>query len=111
MALRDDIKAGREDLMKNGTLKQKIAYFFDYYTLHTVIIAAVIIFATLFIYQQVTKPDVVLNGLLLNASRFDEDNPVEDLRNGFMDHIDMNIKEYDISSYRVVLPYFTSPLL
>lgn len=97
MALKDDIKAGREDLMKNGTLKQKIAYFFDYYKLHTVIIVAAIIFSTTFIYQIATKKDVVLNGLLLNASRFDEDNPVEDLKNGFMDHIDMSIKEYDIS--------------
>lgn len=97
MALRDEIKAGRKDLMENGTLKQKIAYFFDYYTLHTVIIAAVIILATTFIYQQVTKPDVVLNGLLLNVFSFDEGDPVGDLRNGFMDYIDMNTKEYDMS--------------
>lgn len=97
MALRDEIKAGRKDLMENGTLKQKIAYFFDYYTLHTVIIAAVIILATTFIYQQATKPDVVLNGLLLNVFSFDEGDPVEDLKNGFMDYIDMNTKEYDMS--------------
>lgn len=97
MALRDEIKAGRKDLMENGTLKQKIAYFFDYYTLHTVIIAAVIISITIFIYQQVTKPEVVLNGLLLNVISFDEGDPVEDLRNGFMDYIDMNTKEYDMS--------------
>ena len=97
MALRDEIKAGRKDLMENGTFKEKIAYFFDYYTLHTVIIAAVIIFTATFIYQQVTKPDVVLNGLLLNVFSFDEGNPVEDLRDGFMDYIDMNTKEYDMS--------------
>ena len=65
MALRDEIKAGRKDLMENGTLKEKIAYFFDYYTLHTVVIAAVLIFATSFIYQQITKPDVLLNGIVL----------------------------------------------
>ena len=97
MALRDEIKAGRKDLMENGTLKQKIAYFFDYYTLHTVIIAAVLIFATSFIYQQVTKPDIVLNGLLLNVLSFEEGDPVEDLRTGFMEYIDMDTKEYDMS--------------
>ncbi len=97
MALRDEIKAGRKDLMENGTLKQKIAYFFDYYTLHTVIIAAVIILTTTFIYQQVTKPDIVLNGLLLNVLSFDEGNPVEDLRSGFLEYIDMDTKEYDMS--------------
>ena len=97
MALRDEIKAGRKDLMENGTLKQKIAYFFDYYTLHTVVIAAVLIFAISFIYQQVTKPDIVLNGLLLNVLSFDEGDPVEDLRTGFMEYIDMDTKEYDMS--------------
>lgn len=97
MALRDEIKAGRKDLMENGTLKQKIAYFFDYYTLHTFVIAAVLIFAISFIYQQVTKPDIVLNGLLLNVLSFDEGDPVEDLRAGFMEYIDMDTKEYDMS--------------
>lgn len=97
MALRDEIKAGRKDLMENGTLKQKIAYFFDYYTLHTVVIAAVLIFAISFIYQQVTKPDIVLNGLLLNVLSFEEGDPIEDMRSGFLKYIDMDEKEYDMS--------------
>ena len=97
MALRDEIKAGRKELMENGSLKDKIAYFFDYYTLHTVVIAAVLIFAISFIYQQVTKPDIVLNGLLLNVLSFEEGDPVEDLRTGFMDYRDIDTKEYDIS--------------
>ena len=97
MALRDEIKAGRKELMENGTLKEKIAYFFDYYTLHTVVIAAVLIFAISFIYQQVTKPDIVLNGLLLNVLSFEEGDPVEDLRTGFMEYIDLDTKEYDMS--------------
>lgn len=97
MALRDEIKAGRKDLMENGTLKQKIAYFFDYYTWHTIIVAAILIFGITFIYQQVTKPDVVLNGLLLNVLSFEEGDPVEDLGDGFMKYIDMDTKEYDIS--------------
>lgn len=97
MALRDEIKAGRKELMENGTLKQKIAYFFDYYTLHTVVIAAVLIFAIIFIYQQVTKPDIVLNGIVLNVLPFDEGDPVEDLRSGFLEYIDMDTKEYDMS--------------
>ena len=97
MALRDEIKAARKDLVENGTPKEKIAYFFEYYTLHTVVIAAVLIFAISFIYQQVTKPDIVLNGLLLNVLSFEEGNPVEDMGDGFMEYIDMNTKEYDIS--------------
>ena len=97
MALRDEIKAGRKELMENGTLKEKIAYFFDYYTLHTVVIAAVLIFAISFIYQQVTKPDIVLNGLVLNVLSFEEGDPIEDMRSGFLEYIDVDEKEYDMS--------------
>jgi len=97
MALKDEIKAGRKELLENGSLKDKIAYFFDYYTLHTVVIAAVLIFVFSFVYQQVTKPDIVLNGLVLNVLNIDEGDPVEDLRNEFMKYIDMDEKKYDIS--------------
>lgn len=97
MAIRDEIKATRKDLIENGTRKQKIAYFFDYYTVHTVVIVAVLIFAIGFIYHQVTKPEVVLGGQLINVLSFEEGNPVEDLKSGFMEYIDMNTKEYDFS--------------
>lgn len=97
MALRDEIKAGRKDLMENGTIKQKIAYFFDYYTVHTIVIAVILIFIISFIYQQVTKPETVLSGLVLNAFNYDEGNPVEDMGDGFMEYIDMDTKEYEFS--------------
>lgn len=97
MALRDEIKAARKDLVENGTPKEKIAYFFEYYTLHTIVIAAVLIFAISFIYQQVTKPDIVLNGLVLNVLSFDEGDPVQDMADGFMEYLDMDTKKYDVS--------------
>ena len=97
MALRDEIKAGRKELMENGTLKDKIAYFFDYYTLHTVVIAAVLIFAFSFIYQQVTKPDIVLNGIILNMLSLDEGDPVQDMSDGFLEYLDVDPKKYDLS--------------
>lgn len=96
MAIRDEIKAARKDLVENGTFKDKLAYFFDYYTIHTVVVAAILIFTVSFIYHQVTKPEVVLNGMLLNVLSFEDDNPVDDLKTGFMEYIDMNTKEYDM---------------
>lgn len=97
MALRDEIKAGRKDLMENGTLKDKIAYFFDYYTLHTIAIVAVLIFVASFIYKQVTKPDIVLKGLVINAPSSDGENPVEDLKNGFIEYINLDTEQYEMS--------------
>lgn len=96
-AIRDEIKAARKDLVENGTFKEKVAYFFDYYAIHTIVIAVILIFTVAFIYHQVTKPEIVFNGLLLNVLSFEEGNPVEDLESGFMDYIDMNTKEYDFS--------------
>lgn len=97
MAISDEIKAARKELVENGTIKEKLAYFFDYYTIHTVAIAAILIFTVSFIYHQVTKPDVVLNGMLLNVLSFEQGDPVEEMKSGFMDYIDMNTKEYDMS--------------
>lgn len=97
MALRDEIKAARKDLVENGTLKEKIAYFFDYYTLHTVIIAALVIFVVSFIYGQVTKPDTVLNGLVLNVFSVDKGDPVQDLADGYLKHHNLDPKDYEVS--------------
>ena len=103
MAIRDEIKAARKDLVENGTFKDKLAYFFDYYTIHTVVVAAILIFTVSFIYHQVTKPEVVLNGMLLNVLSFEDDNLVDDLKTGFMEYIDMNTKEYDMANCRMLM--------
>jgi len=97
MALRDEIKDARKDLLENGTFKEKISYFIDYYGLRTVIIIAVLALIGSFIYQQITKPDVLLNGIVLNVQSFKEGDPVRDLADGFLEYIDMNSKEYDVS--------------
>lgn len=97
MALRDEIKAGRKDLMENGTWKQKVAYFFDYYGLRTVAIIMALVFIISFIYQQLTKPDVILNGIVLNVIKIDNGDPVQDLTDGFIEYIGMDTKEYGIS--------------
>lgn len=66
MPVMDEFKEERA-AMKNGTPKQKIAYFFDYYKWYVVIGVAVVIFATNFIYHLVTKKDTVFYAMLFNA--------------------------------------------
>lgn len=96
MALKDEIKEARKDLKENGTIKQKIAYFFDYYTIHTIVIVAILIFTISFIYHQVTKPDIVLSGLVLNVRNFEQEgDPVKDMGNEFMEYLNMDTKEYE----------------
>lgn len=97
MAMRDEIKAARKDIMENGSFKDKISYFFEYYTIHTIVVVAILIFTVSTLYRQVTKPEDVLGGIMLNVLSFEEDNPIKDLKNGFLEYIDMNTKEYDMS--------------
>lgn len=97
MALRDEIKEGRKDLMEHGSFKDKLAYFFDYYKVHTIVIVVLVISITSFIYHQVTKPEIVFNGLVLNTMSFEKGNPVQELSEGFLEYIDMDPKEYEVS--------------
>lgn len=97
MALKDEIKAARKDLVENGTLKEKIAYFFEYYTLHTIIISVILIFAISFIYEQLTKPDILLNGIVLNVFDYENINPVGDMANGFIEHLGVDGKKNEVS--------------
>ena len=97
MALKDEIKSARKDLMENGTLKEKISYFFDYYTLHTMVIVIALVCVIAFIHQQVTKPEVILNGILLNAFNYNDTSALEKLEDGFMEYIDLDSEKHDFS--------------
>ena len=67
MPVMDEFKKERE-AMKNGTPKQKLAYFWDYYKWHVIISVIVLVTAVSFIYQAVTRKSVALYALLLNAN-------------------------------------------
>ncbi|MCX4304664.1 MAG: hypothetical protein OSJ69_02550 [Acetatifactor sp.] len=75
MPVMDEFKKERE-AMKNGTPKQKLAYFWDYYKWHVIIGVIVLVTAVSFIYQAVTRKSVALYALLLNAAEYNfmEDN-------------------------------------
>lgn len=70
MPVMDEFKEERAAL-KNGTPKQKITWFFDYYKWYVVFGAAALIFAAAFLYQTVTGKDTAFYCMLLNASACD----------------------------------------
>ena len=71
MAVMDEFKEEREAL-KNGTPKQKLAYFWYYYKWHVIISAIIIGMLVSFIYQYVNRKDIAFNAVLLNASLLDQ---------------------------------------
>ncbi len=88
MAMKDEIRRERQAVAKYGTPKDKWNYFKDYYMLRTIAVIAVLVFAIYFIYDTVTKPDIVLNAMFLNTFNFDERaDSAADLEEEFTKHL------------------------
>lgn len=98
MALRDEIRRERQAVAKNGTWKDKWNYFTDYYLVGTIAIIAVIVFGTYFIYDTVTKPDVVLNGAIVNTLNFEKKaRSVSELADDFEEYAKINPEEEEVT--------------
>lgn len=98
MALRDEIRRERQAVAKNGTWKDKWNYFTDYYLVGTIAIIAVIAFGINFIYTTVTKPDVVLNGAIVNTLNFEKKaRSVNELADDFEEYAKINTEEEEVT--------------
>lgn len=105
MALSEEFKEER-DRVKNGPLPQRIAYFWDYYKWHTIIIIAVIVGITYFVYNLMTKTDPALSGILLNSYSKDVET-VNTLIDDFIELQDIDTSEYHVS-FNTGLSYSTT---
>ena len=92
MALMDEFKEEREK-MRHRPLKDKIAYFWEYYRLPTIIGLAVLVAVVSFIYGQVTKKQDILYGCILNTFQTNTD-----FEENLLEHM-----QYDPDHYQVVL--------
>lgn len=70
MAVMDEFREEREAL-KNGTFKQRTAYFWCYYKWHVIITIAVIAIVSSFVYEIVTQKDDAFYGVFLNSFAMD----------------------------------------
>lgn len=69
MPVMDEFKQERENI-KNGTPKQKLTYFWDYYKWHVIIGVIVIIAVVSFIHQMATRKETAFYALMLNATEY-----------------------------------------
>lgn len=93
MAVMDEFKKEREGL-KNGTLKQKLSYFWDYYKWYVIIPAIIIAFVGYHIYTVITTPDTILNGIVLNTYNVEEQEESLELLDGFYEAYEVDTEEY-----------------
>lgn len=94
MPVMDEFKEERA-AMKNGTPKQKLAYFFDYYKWHVVFGVVAIIFVATFLYQMVTKKDTAFYAMLINASAYNYPEEKENI-NAFAAYTGTDTEKYNI---------------
>lgn len=96
MALMDEFKEEREKI-KNGTLKEKASYFWEYYKWYVIVPLIVIVFLGTTIYQKVTAPEIILNGVLLNTYNANSEEPSQKVIDDFSELQKIDTKEYEVT--------------
>ncbi len=94
MAAMDEFRAERE-AMKHAPFKERVAYFLDYYKWFVIIGVLVVIAVTSYIYNIVTKKDVLLNGIILNVYQTEADST--ELVQGFYELQQVDTDKQEIS--------------
>ena len=93
MAAMDEFRKEREAI-KNGTLKQKLSYFWDYYKWYVIIPLIIIIAVGSTIYHKLTDPETILNGVLLNCYNMEKQDATLEFMESFYEAHDIDTKEY-----------------
>lgn len=97
MALMDEFKKERKAVLQNGTIKQKISYIWDYYKWHIMIPLILIIALISFIVNLVTRPDIILNGVMLNVYNVESQASPTELLEDFYKAQEIDSKEKEIN--------------
>lgn len=97
MALMDEFKEERKAVLENSTIKQKISYIWDYYKWHILIPLIVVIALISYIVNIVTRPDIILNGVMLNVYNMESQASPAELLEDFYKEQEIDSKEEEIN--------------
>lgn len=67
MSVIDEIREEQKKALSTMTFRQKLAYFWDYYKIHTIVTIVVLAFVISFVHQYVTNKDYGFYAALVNA--------------------------------------------
>lgn len=71
MSVAKEIREEQRKALSTMSPKEKLAYFWDYYKIHTVVAIVVAAFTVMFIHQYVTNKDYAFYATLINAMQTD----------------------------------------
>ena len=95
MALMDEFREEREAI-KNAPLKARLAYFWDYYKWYVIVPAAILIFVGGTIYQKVTAPEVLMNGICINTYSLNAEDAASAVAEEFAKEQDIDLDDYAV---------------
>lgn len=97
MALMSEFQKERDAVLKNGTVKQKIIYIWDYYKWHIIIPLVLVIAIVSHIINVITAPDVILNGVLMNVYSMENSFSGDEFLTGFYEKQKIDPKEQEVN--------------
>lgn len=93
MAWKDELNNAKK-VFKNGTPKEKLEYFWEYYKWHLIILVLIVGAISNLIYTNVAKKDYVLQGMFLNTLAVE--GAADDLEQGFLEFSPIDTSAQDI---------------
>lgn len=105
MPLMDEFREERARIKKEGTPKEKAAYFWEYYKWYVIVPLIALILIGYYVHHLVTKTDPALSGLLINATTAEVRTPADEIADDFSEKMEIDTKEYSIN-LNTSLTYF-----
>ncbi|MCI8613571.1 hypothetical protein [Parablautia intestinalis] len=88
--VRDEIRQ-QHMKAKDMTLKERLAYFWYYYKVHTLVFICAVFALVAFVRDIAASKDYIFNGLMLNSYGL----PSDELSMAFADYADLDLETYD----------------
>lgn len=97
MSVVEEIREQQKQALSTMSLKEKLAYFWDYYKIHTIVAVALLIIAVTVIYQLATNKDYAFYATVLNAGTVQyEDTTAAKWAQEFLEYAQIDPDEYQV---------------
>lgn len=94
----EEIREQQKKAFATMTPKEKLAYFWDYYKIHTIVAIAVIVFVVSFINSYRSSKPTAFYAVLLNADTYDDNAAAANVWNeGFMEYAGIDPGAYQVN--------------
>ncbi len=94
----EEIREQQKKAFATMTPKEKLAYFWDYYKIHTIAVAAVIVFVVSLVNSYRSSKPTAFYAVLINADTYDDNAAAANAWNeGFMEYADIDPESYQVN--------------